>query len=1401
MDNKFDTFRNASKRTITLVNPDRRQIAVLETFDAQLTLRFNDISELTFNIHSHTSSSKRKRIKHAFYPDVQCKRMVLVEGIGYFTIQSVVEKENGLDSYKEVHCFSEQQVFQNFGFYIEDRLYKFYDPLDEKDYKYNAKELDSIPSVVGQLSRQLQITVDPNVKLKLNETPNKYYDEWTISYISPELFYEEGQENNICRSFTESKKTFGYDFMVSEVGDKFQTVFDFDFLNHAIKIKLVEQVTQPTNIYLSFDNVVNELQTTEQADDIVTVLNCVGNNLNIQPVNPTGTNYIADFSYYMYDENSDSEKRGSGWMSQALSEKIAQWKTDVDNARSDWENSVSALRNLYHELLELQNEKLYVDKKLEGLETAQSQYSTKQTNQEMTGNEIVTAEDIEVGKFSIEDTSAFKELAFDKDIIYTCYNEQPDFIEDDSDPDRKYITGTFSFDGKPSFEGSFEDCYLQGSAAEQMGDGYLYFPDGDNKTYCKLYGNATVTFDENGNETTTYSVKGFTRYTIYSNIPAWIDKYETLATSLQNDINNKKSEIDTLETEMENTANTLNLQKRFDLTDDDDKKLFFELKNYWIEGEYENQGFAVLDTTTAEEEIDLARQLLEAGEKELAKINQPRFSVTVDAIDFTKVYEFQAFSNELELGKTIVIKKDEGIHYKPALTSITLNLDEPESFELVFSNILRGGDWGFQHGELLAKAESTSRQVSANWQNITTFTRREKAIDELLYNPLSRTLRLARGNMSNQQFVVDETGILGRQYADETHSSFSPKQVRIVNNVLMFTDDSWQTAKTALGEVAYTDPVSGGQSTAYGLAAEVLVGAVIIGNTLYIKNDNNSISLDGSGITIQNPNIPTEEEHEIYGKAVFHADNNGNVYLKGNIDALSGTIGGLTIAGNSISSDNGNFSIDADGYLQAKSGTIGGWEILDDRLVSTDETVGMSSNLNAHYSFWAGESDTYQYKATAYIEGGTNTQIRIKITDTSDNPMSLKENWNCRVKWTMGSSIPIHTDATRIVNAGKTEFIITSFFSVVSDSIKICNYEDPEEAWANPFYFEQSQLPFSVTPDGSLMATKGEIGGLLLDDNRMYSPNFSIGTDPANGTTLLFGDISSPVFSVDLDGNTYIKKLETNTITSGNATLGNINIQGSVLSFNNTSLTMGMSSGATSRTATITSQYQLNTNDYDLIFTLSSSVPGGKTLEYKHWDEGFFGIGAKWVYENVIFTASGATATTVVVTGVFNPSSYVFSANDSKEYTFWVNDGTPYIQTNCSIFPSSNNVFDLGSDTRKWRKLYVGDTSNLSDIKYKESIESLSNKYSDLVDLLRPVRYKLKNEKDGCYCTGLIAQELKEAIYKAGLTMQDVGAYNEFINEDGETECGISYTQLISILIYEIQNLKKNINRLVDINP
>lgn len=104
------------------------------------------------------------------------------------------------------------------------------------------------------------------------------------------------------------------------------------------------------------------------------------------------------------------------------------------------------------------------------------------------------------------------------------------------------------------------------------------------------------------------------------------------------------------------------------------------------------------------------------------------------------------------------------------------------------------------------------------------------------------------------------------------------------------------------------------------------------------------------------------------------------------------------------------------------------------------------------------------------------------------------------------------------------------------------------------------------------------------------------------------------------------------------------------------------------------------------------------------------------------------------------------------------------------------------------------DPIDFSDEKIKNSIEEVDERYSLLFDNLKPVRYKYNAGTSDRYHTGLIAQDVKDAIAKAGLSTKDFAAYAEWeTDEPDKATCGIRYGELISLCIAEIQKLKKQL--------
>ncbi len=99
-----------------------------------------------------------------------------------------------------------------------------------------------------------------------------------------------------------------------------------------------------------------------------------------------------------------------------------------------------------------------------------------------------------------------------------------------------------------------------------------------------------------------------------------------------------------------------------------------------------------------------------------------------------------------------------------------------------------------------------------------------------------------------------------------------------------------------------------------------------------------------------------------------------------------------------------------------------------------------------------------------------------------------------------------------------------------------------------------------------------------------------------------------------------------------------------------------------------------------------------------------------------------------------------------------------------------------------------------SDRDIKKDIAPLPEKYLRLLEEMRPVIYRYRDQPDdGPVHTGYIAQEMEQAIARAGLTRADVAA---LVGRDGTGQMGIGYDELIPILHLWMTRLEQRVQRL-----
>ena len=101
-----------------------------------------------------------------------------------------------------------------------------------------------------------------------------------------------------------------------------------------------------------------------------------------------------------------------------------------------------------------------------------------------------------------------------------------------------------------------------------------------------------------------------------------------------------------------------------------------------------------------------------------------------------------------------------------------------------------------------------------------------------------------------------------------------------------------------------------------------------------------------------------------------------------------------------------------------------------------------------------------------------------------------------------------------------------------------------------------------------------------------------------------------------------------------------------------------------------------------------------------------------------------------------------------------------------------------------------------SDRNAKKDIEDLPGAYSALFDCLRPVRFRYKEGSSGRCHTGFIAQDVADSAEKSGVPLSEFAAVCRRDGEDGKSEWGIRYEELIALCVKEIQALKLEVRKL-----
>lgn len=862
MNVNFSELDFKEKPILILKNANGNPIGVLQhANNTSGQFKYNEVSTIRFEYPAYADGEATP-----FFDDLVGMRIIDLHNIGQFTLVKPVQEGSGQNVKKVCEGYSLEYEFAYKKITIENGTYRFHSPLTGDE---------TVMSMIMELMPS-----------------------WRIGDIPSSLWSK-------YRTF-EVNNTNLYDFIKNTVQQTYNCIFEFDTYTRTVNVRDIAGDAVEKPIFLSCDNLVKELKIEENTDHIVTRLDVSGaEGVNIRSVNPCGTNKIINLGYYMTPENFSPE----------LIAKYESWKELCSNRQQVYYNLVvkysmkstqqtaehARLTDMEDELTNLENVRGVT---IQGIalspnDAAQAS-SLTEVNQQISAQQTgISTQKTRVGSVSDELAAIYDQMvAIRNECSYELF-----FTESERKQMDKYIKDDDLTDS--SFVAETVGTYVDRGTSAEITEATLNIIDGQVEGVLLDTG---ALYTVRGG-TIEVSVQDDTMLTA-SIISAAIDYNAdgTFIVSLYLSSGNISGN------EFMSACVTFSGTCEEPVSDDTQVSLAGADAYMYL-------------TFNADQFMkdSVAWELYEYGEEVLSKLAQSSFTFTMDSANFIGLEEFTEFKNQLELGQKVYAEVSEGKVLKPICVEVNVDFDDPSGLKMQFSDSYVSTDAGFKLADLLDKSVSMGRSLELSKYVYSSFVDSGASTDVRDFMMSAFDVSKNAILSSNDQAISwDGAGLRLRKWANTAHTAYDDHQIWLNNNCIMMTDDGWNTAKMAIGH--FTD--LGGAGDCWGVVAETIVGTMLAGENLIIEStkksggqsvfrvDENGCKLYNSDIEITSGNrhividpefglvmgkypvieITSDDEKSLnQANSYFYADSNGNLHIKGAINATELRIGDTDI--------------------------------------------------------------------------------------------------------------------------------------------------------------------------------------------------------------------------------------------------------------------------------------------------------------------------------------------------------------------------------------------------------------------------------------------------------------------------------------------------------------------------
>lgn len=658
----INPYKKPAKPQIFLARPNGMIISKLsEAYNIKQNIKLTSLNEITFDLpyyydfyHKQKKNNNAEIIKERYLLEVNINKQKEVYIINKINDQMDEEKD-----YMSISAFS-------LGYELKDKMIR-----GLKIESKNARQ-----SLYEVLSETL----------------------WTIDNIDPDF-------ERTYRDFDFSSTTV-LD-AVFKIAYTFNAVIQWNTLKRTIRLVKPEHTGINRGLKFKYGHYLKSLGKESNADEMVTRLKVYGKDgLSIERVNPTGQNYIEDFSYFMYPFSRDANKNvlsSSDYMTDSLCHALLDYNQLIESKNNEF--------NLY----------------LENKENLQKQLSNKE----------VEIDSLKQQESKINDIVLLQQ--YDNNMWFYKFNYNGSKVVETTKVNPNYHYAVFCKVSNTSniaikIDG-IQKNLVQGKWAlltkSKLSNFITYEVTGSNKDTEVFIQIANITEQE-------YSFD-------FSKDVDLIEKYSLDNKQMQ--IKAKQSEIDILKKQIGAVdAKITDLKSLLSVENNFTPDQIKELNKYVIEREFSDENY-----------ID-DKDLYKDAKEKFDELRKPQTSVNIDIVNFLEIIEEQHNWDKLRLGDEVIIEYEKiGVKVTAKIIEISFDYEEM-NISLTIANVTDIDDDAKKLAKYLEKGLNTSTKVDMEkfkWDQNKVDLGKVGKILENFWNEVTNEI-----NMANNEFVtVDRKGI------------------------------------------------------------------------------------------------------------------------------------------------------------------------------------------------------------------------------------------------------------------------------------------------------------------------------------------------------------------------------------------------------------------------------------------------------------------------------------------------------------------------------------------------------------------------------------------------------------------------------------------------------------------